>query len=102
MDVTEDDKNYYIAAELPGVSKEEINLSMNDGRLLISVKRDERIEDEKKNYIHRERRCCSMSRNIYLADADQANVKAKLENGVLNITVPKQDRPDKSVKIKID
>ncbi|NLU10728.1 MAG: Hsp20 family protein [Tepidanaerobacter acetatoxydans] len=102
IDVLEDDKNYYIAAELPGVKKEEINVTIDEGRLQISVNREENVEEEGKNYIHRERRHTSMQRNIFLADASDEGVVAKLENGVLNITVPKKEKPDKSVPIEIE
>lgn len=102
MDIQEDEKNYFVAAELPGVNKEDINITMNEGTLRISVTRDENIESEEKNYLHRERRFSSMHRSVYLADADAGAMKAKLENGILSLTVPKRERPDRSVKIEIE
>jgi HSP20 family protein len=102
LDVQENDKEYCIEAELPGVKKEEINLELNEGRLTISINREESIDEEKKNYIHKERRFSSMQRSIYLADAKGDGVKAKLEEGVLNITVPKQEKLDSTVKINIE
>ncbi|MEW6622127.1 MAG: Hsp20/alpha crystallin family protein [Bacillota bacterium] len=101
VDVQEHDKEYCIEAELPGVKKEEINLELNEGKLTISVNRKEEVEENKKNYIHRERRLSSMQRAIYLADADSKGVKAKLENGVLNITIPKVKKADNTLKIDI-
>jgi len=102
IDLQEDEANYFIEADLPGVNKDEINIGMDDGKLQISVMREEKIEDEKKNYLHRERRLTSMQRTIYLADADPANIKAKLDNGVLCMTIPKKGIEDKSVKIEIE
>lgn len=102
VDVQENDKQYLIEAELPGVNKDEVNLELNEGRLNISVKREEHINEEKKNYIHKERRYSSMSRSVYLADAKQDGVKANLENGVLTVTVPKESRPNNSFKIDIE
>lgn len=102
LDVQEDAKHYYVAAELPGVNRDEISIAINEGKLLISVARDENTEDENKNYVHRERRYCSMRRSVLLADADAAGIKAKLDNGVLSITVPKKEKLDNSVKIEID
>lgn len=75
---------------------------MNDGRLTIFVKREEAINEEKKNYIHKERRYCSMSRGIYLVDAQSEGIKAKLDNGVLSITVPKQDKTQNKSRIEIE
>lgn len=102
VDVQEHDNNYLVEAELPGIDKNEINIEMNEGRLNISIKREENIDEEKKNYIHKERRYSSMSRNIYLEDAKSEGIKANLENGVLKITVPKESRPNNSIKIDID
>jgi HSP20 family protein len=101
INVQQNEKDYLVEAELPGVNKDEIDLSLDEGRLTISVKREEQINEEKKNYIHRESRFSSMSRSIYLADADSQDIKAKLENGVLSILVPRQDRSNKAQRIEI-
>ena len=61
-----------------------------------------KINEEKKNYIHRESRFSSMSRSVYLADADSQDIKAKLENGVLSISVPRENKTVKTQKIEID
>lgn len=102
VDVQEDEKNYLVEAELPGIEKNEVNIEMNEGRLNISVKREESINEEKKNYIHKERRYSSMSRSIYLEDAKSDGIKANLENGVLKITVPKESKPSNTKKIDIE
>jgi HSP20 family protein len=102
VDIQEDGKNYFVAAELPGVKKEELSIAMDEGKLRISVTRDENTEEENKNYVHRERRYCSMHRDILLADANAAGIKAKLDNGILSITVPKKEKQDNSVKIEIE
>lgn len=102
VDVREDEKNYIIEAELPGVKKDEIGISLDDGKLNISVTRTEKVEEEKKNYLHRERRFSSMQRSIYLVEADSAGIKAKLDNGELTVTVPKKQYVDTSVKIDIE
>lgn len=102
VDVQDNTTEYLIEAELPGAKKEDISISLNDGRLNISVNKDETTEEKNKNYIHRERRYSSMSRNILLGDADASGIKAKLDNGVLCITVPKKTKPDSSVVIDIE
>ncbi len=103
IDVKEDDKEYTVEAELPGVNKEDVNLSIEDGRLCISVNKEEVKEDrDEKNYIHRERRYTSMQRNVFLADAADEGIKAKLNDGVLEITVPKKVEEDKSKAIEIE
>jgi HSP20 family protein len=102
INVQQNEKDYLIEAELPGVNKDEIDIDLDEGRLTISVKREEQINEEKKNYIHRESRYSSMSRSVYLADADSKDIKAKLENGVLSISVPRQEQAAKSQKISIE
>ncbi|MGB4443691.1 MAG: Hsp20 family protein, partial [Dethiobacteria bacterium] len=54
------------------------------------------------NYLHRERRYSSMSRTIYLEDSKPDDIKAKLDKGVLQITVPKEEKAIKSVTIDVD
>ncbi|MCE5201425.1 MAG: Hsp20/alpha crystallin family protein [Synergistaceae bacterium] len=93
VDVQDNDNEYLIEAEMPGVDKKDINVALDEGKLLISVTRDEKTEEKNKNFIHRERRQVSMSRSIYLADAKNEGIKAKLENGLLRITVPKEEKP---------
>jgi HSP20 family protein len=102
VDVEEASDHFKIDAELPGVKKEEISLDLNDGRLLIAIKREEKTEEEKKNYVHQERRYCSMQRSIYLADANPEGIKAKLEDGVLSIYVSKSEKVETSRKIEIE
>lgn len=102
INVQQNDTEYLIEAELPGVSKDEIEIDLNDSRLSISVKKEENINEEKKNYIHRESRYSSMSRSIYLADAETKGIKAKLDNGVLNISVPRQEKNVRTEKIEIE
>ncbi len=102
IDLQEDEKNYYIEADLPGVTKKELTVAIDDNHLQISVIRDEKTEEEKKNYLHKERRYSSMQRSIYLTNADSAGVKAKLDNGVLTMTIPKKGAEDKSVKVEIE
>ena len=102
INVQQNEADYLIEAELPGVNKDEIDVDLNDGRLTISVKREEKVNEEKKNYIHRESRYTSMSRSIYLADADPKGIKAKLDNGMLSVSVPRQEKTVKSEKIEIE
>lgn len=102
IDVQDSDQAYLVEAEIPGVQKEEIILALDDGKLNISVKKEENKEESSKNYIHRERRICSMSRNIFLKDAASEGVKAKLEDGILKIEIPKRMTPETSKMITIE
>jgi|ADurb_Gel_03_Slu_FD_contig_123_14009_length_2554_multi_9_in_1_out_2_2 HSP20 family protein len=102
VDVQDKGNEYLIEAEMPGLSKEDIKLAMVDGRLTISVTKNESTEEKDKNYIHRERRCVSMSRTIRLEDADSSGIKAKLSNGLLRINVPKEERSRTTIDIDVE
>jgi HSP20 family protein len=102
IDVVENEKDYVVEADLPAVKKEEININMTDGRLTIAIAREENKDESTKNYIHKERRYSSMARSIYLADAAGENIKAKLNDGTLSITVPKAEKTEGKNKIEIE
>ncbi len=101
IDVQQTDKEYTIEAELPGVNKDEVSLEMNDGTLRISVNHEESKDEETKNYIHRERRYSAMSRAVYLADAEADGISAKLDGGILKVSVPRQKNVDSTRRIEI-
>lgn len=102
VDVKEDDASYTIEAEMPGVDKKDISVDIEDGRLTIAVNQDETTKVEEEGYIHRERRTTSMTRSIYLDSAGEKGVTAKLENGLLNIHIPKAKNVKKDKKITVE
>ncbi len=101
IDVQDNENEYVIEAELPGIAKEEVSVSLDDGRLKIAVNKEESIEKEEKNYIHRERRCTAMARNVFLANPDDQGIAAKLDNGVLTVVVPKKVKPESKIEIEV-
>ncbi|MFY9284225.1 MAG: Hsp20/alpha crystallin family protein [Miniphocaeibacter sp.] len=104
VDIQDLEDEYLVEADLPGYDKKEINIRLDDGKLTISVNKDEEVDksDEKKNYIHKERKTSSMSRSMYFDNIDEENLKAKLDNGVLKIEIPKRKNNNKSKEIEID
>ncbi|MGI6176405.1 MAG: Hsp20/alpha crystallin family protein [Christensenellales bacterium] len=101
MDVSESEKEYSVEAELPGVNKEDIRLEMNEGRLTIGIVQNEENQEDTKQYIHRERRTSSVARSVYLPDAAQEGVSAKLQEGILKIAVPKAAQTSNKRRIDI-
>lgn len=92
IDVKELEKEYIIYAELPGLKKEDIQIHYENDQLSISVKKEEENTDEKnENYIYRERYFSNIERSIYLKDINPNNLKAKLTDGVLEITAAKSE-----------
>lgn len=102
LDVRENNNEYIIDAELPGVDKEEISVQLDEGRLNITVKRIDNVENKNDDYIHKERHLSSTSRSIYLENTKSEGIKAKLDNGILNIVVPKEDKKVTSYNIDIE
>jgi len=90
-DIRETDKEYVIEAEIPGARKEDIKLDLRDDVLTISVQRNEVINEERENYIRKERRYGSFSRSFYVDNIRHEDVKAKYNDGILTITLPKDE-----------
>ena len=89
-DIKEAEKEYVMEVELPGLDKKDIHIDLKDGYLNISVNKSEKEEGGKKdNYIHRER-SYSCQRSYYVGDVRKEDIKAKYENGMLNVTIPKE------------
>ena len=102
IDVKDTGKTYEVTAEMPGIKKENLDIHLDEGRLKICVHQEEENEEENKNYIHRERRVTSMERNIYLQDAASDDIKAKLEEGILHIAIPKKEQVETTKRIEIE
>lgn len=97
-DIKEQDGNYELAMDLPGFKKDEINAELKDGYLTISAAKglDKDEKDNDGRYIRRERYAGSMSRSFYVGEqVRQEDIKAKFENGILTLTIPKVDEQKK-------
>lgn len=89
LDVTEDGKTLSVRCDLPGLRAQDINVDVTENNLTISGKRDESRETTEDGAKRRERFAGSFFRSIPLPSYAQIDaVKAKYENGVLNVTVP--------------
>ena len=102
MDVEDTGDAYVVSAELPGVTKDQVDVELNEGRLSISVNKTESEEVKGKNFLHKETSEWSATRGVYLKDAATEGLSAKLEGGVLNISVPKQVEKPNVTKVAID
>lgn len=101
-DIEETENEYKVSVDLPGVDKNNIQLSYEDSILTIVVSQSANKEDKNNNYIRRERTSSQMSRSYYLDNGDENNIKAKLNDGVLTITVGKCEVIDNKKTISID
>lgn len=93
-DVKEFKDHYELELELPGYKKEDVTASLKEGYLTIEGKREESTDDkdEQGHYIRRERYVGTLTRSFYVGeDVKHEDIKAKFENGVLSVSVPKVD-----------
>lgn len=91
-DIKENDKEYELTIELPGYKKENVNAELKDGYLIINAT-NEKNEEEKdeKGYIRKERYYGSCQRSFFVGkNLKEEDIKAKFDNGVLTLTVPKE------------
>lgn len=106
INVLEKENSYEVKAELPGFEKENINITIKNGYLKIEAQKEVSNEKEEGKQIIKEYFSNSYSRNVYLADKttqDINKITAKLENGILFLTIPKkEEEKEKIVKVKID
>ena len=93
-DVHETDTDYEMDVDLPGFKKDQINVNLEDGYLTISASKDHDQEKKDKHgkIIRQERFAGSMQRSFYVGEGVKTeDVKAKFEDGVLRLCVPKKD-----------
>ena len=93
-DVKETDSGYEVDIDLPGFKKDEINAKLENGYLTISASKglDKDEKDKECKYIRRERYAGAMSRSFYVGEqVHQEDIRAKFEDGILRLSVPKKD-----------
>jgi len=103
-DITEKDGSYLFDIELPGYAKEEINVELTNGYLLVSAGKDENKEekDDQGNVIRRERVTGRCSRRYYIGDNySEEDISAKFENGELKITLAAKTAEESTEKKNI-
>ena len=93
-DIREHDGGYELDVDLPGFKKDEINVELENCYLTISATKglDKDEQDKKGKYIRRERYAGAMQRSFYVGDeVTQEDIKAKFEDGILRLSIPKKD-----------
>jgi HSP20 family protein len=104
VDITEDDKEYLIKAELPEVKKEDIKLTVDEDVLTITGERKYEKEEKGKKYHRVERAYGSFMRSFTLPeDADGSKVSAECKDGLLKVHLPKSEKAKpKSIEVKVN
>jgi HSP20 family protein len=94
-------KDFRVAVDLPGFSKEDVNIEVGETSIMIHAKKSEEEEEKQKNYVRRERMARTFYRRLELPEKIKADdSKASLNNGILEIVLPKKE-PKETKKLTI-
>jgi len=104
VDISESDNGYVIRADLPGMDKKDVSISVENGVLTITGEKTDEYKREKGKYYHLERSYGKFCRTFSLPDGvDSEKITASMKNGVLELEVLKSEKQKpKSIEIKVD
>ncbi len=88
-DIEDCGDHYAVKAELPGFTKEDIDIDINGECMTVRASHDETEEEKKKNYVRRERHVGTIARSFDISGIDVDAISAAYENGILILTLPK-------------
>ncbi len=100
-DIYEKDGNYVVEMDIPGFSKDDIDINVEKGYLTITASKENETNDEGKNYIRRERSYGKFQRQFYMGDVNEDEINAEFTNGILKVMVPKKEEVNTKKKIEI-
>ena len=104
INVLENENEYTVELAAPGLRKEDFDISINnDGDLVIKMEKKNEVKDEKAHYLRREFAYCKHEQTLILPDdVNKDEVGAKMNDGVLNITLPKLNKSVQKVARQIE
>lgn len=100
LDLIEIENGFVVIAEMPGVDKKDIKMNFEDGILTIEA---DRKKDEKAKYLLSERDTMHLKRSVQFGDIDEESITAKLDSGLLTITIKTkapEEKPKKTITIE--
>lgn len=89
VDIKDEKDHYELIADMPGFKKDDVKVNYQDGVLSISAQMQQETENNEDNYLRRERVSQSFERHFVVDNIKEDAIKAKMDNSVLNITLPK-------------
>jgi HSP20 family protein len=103
IDIKEEENKLLVTTDLPGINKEDIEINLKEDMLEISAKSGKENETEEEGYIRKEREYPHFYRVVHLpTSVKEEGSTAKIENGVLTITLPKMELKEPAKKIQIE
>ena len=101
VDIQEEDEEYIMTADLPGVEKDEINITGDESSVEISAESEAEMKEENEKYIRRERRSRTFRRTVaWPQPVDPETISAEYDEGVLTITAEKQENGGKTIEVE--
>ncbi len=101
-DIYEKDGNYNVVMDIPGFSKEDINIECDNGVIKISCeKKEETNEEDDKKYLRRERKFEKCERSFNFGDIKEDEIVAEYNNGTLKLIIPKKEKVETKKNIQI-
>jgi HSP20 family protein len=103
VDISETDAAYLVKGEIPGVKKEDVKVTIQDGMLTIQGERKQEKEEKGKKFHRIERSYGSFARSFRVPDdADESKVKAEFKDGMINVTLPKSAKAKaKAIEVSV-
>ncbi len=89
-DIKETEKEYILEVDLPGVEKDDIELSYENNHLTVKANRKEELKEEEEDYIRQERHYGELQRSFYVDNVKEEDIKAEFKDGVLKVILPKK------------
>lgn len=102
VNIEESENEYKIDVSVPGFTKEDLKIDLNDGVLIVSAEHKSESVDDKKNYSRKEFSKKSFSRSFRIPENITEDVDAKLDNGILSLSIKKKELPPKVDPKKIE
>lgn len=103
VNVKENDKSFDIELMVPGFDKKDLNISIDEGFLTVSAESEHDEEKKEDNYTKKEFESSSFSRSFHIpVNANEENIQAKYEDGVLRLTIPKKNITEVKSKKSIE
>lgn len=92
LDLIDEGDHYSIHAELPGFTRENVDVQINNDGMTIRAKKETEKEEKKKNYLHRERMYSAFERAVsFPEEVDPSKAEGRMNNGVLELKIPKKE-----------
>ncbi len=99
LDETEDEKAYHVKIELPGMDKDDVDIALSEGMLIIRGEKKQEDEEKDKDFYRSERMFGAFRRTLPIPiEVDESKIEASFEKGVLKIELPKTPEAQRKVK----